>query len=493
MSYGVARHIRGKRVIRGLNIKQPNCLLASFETIDLVWYRQSIRYPASVNVDEDLSVFRRETLEPGMQAVLLDSEGRLLEFYARAQNDRPQNATLSPFEWHQLFTVAGLDLGRFQESRPELTPTTPFDAQMAWTGNGRDSTNGSLRVEAAAFRGQPVMFRVLGPWAQPSEPVPLSLGPLSLPLFVVSVIVMPLVGGVLAWRNSRSGHGDRRGAFRLAAFAFICMLLQDLVGGHHIPTSTEFLFLFGKLRDALAVAGLFWILYMALEPQVRRRRPEALISWSRVLSGRIRDRTAGGHLLIGITLGVSFLCVSQIFLTPAFETATLSGSRTQLPSSTNMVFAVWLWHAIVGVAGGLIYMFALSLVSMAVRRKWLALSIFVLLFALVLTPYAVHPVLALGRSIVFFGMVAIALSRFGVLAAAATVYAQVTLLEFPLTTNWSAWYAQSSLVALCTLLALAFYGMVTTMSHPRLAGASELPKAGEKSLTDSRFQSAGRF
>jgi hypothetical protein len=140
------------------------------------WYRQSSRYSTNLNYDEDISVFRSETLEPGMQAIVLDSEGQLLEFHARPTINLPLNSTAAHYEWNRLFAAAGLNPARFQEMQPELTPTAAFDAQAAWTGSSSETSRGSLRVEAAAYRGRPVFFRVLGPWARPGQPAPLSLG-----------------------------------------------------------------------------------------------------------------------------------------------------------------------------------------------------------------------------------------------------------------------------------------------------------------------------
>lgn len=42
--------------------------------------------------------------------------------------------------------------------------------------------------------------------------------------------------------------------------------------------------------------------YIALEPHVRRRWPQSMVTWSRLLSGQIRDPLVGSHMLIGITL-----------------------------------------------------------------------------------------------------------------------------------------------------------------------------------------------
>jgi hypothetical protein len=130
----------------------------------------------------------------------------------------------------------------------------------------------------------------------------------------------------------------------------------------------------------------------------------------------------------------------------------------------NVVSGFWCFNVIVGVGGGLSYMFILNLISTLVRRKWLAISIFVLLLTLASAPYVTGPLFAVARSAVFFGMIAFALARFGVLAASAAVFAGAALVDFPLTTNWSAWYAPSSLLAMCVVTGLALYSLATTLS-----------------------------
>ena len=47
-----------------------------------------------------------------------------------------------------------------------------------------------------------------------------------------------------------------------------------------------------------------WIYYVALEPYVRRRWPQIMIAWSRLLGGGVRDALVGGHVLIGIAMGI---------------------------------------------------------------------------------------------------------------------------------------------------------------------------------------------
>ena len=46
-----------------------------------------------------------------------------------------------------------------------------------------------------------------------------------------------------------------------------------------------------------------WLDYLALEPFVRRRWPEAMISWTRLLGGRFADPLVARDILIGCAAG----------------------------------------------------------------------------------------------------------------------------------------------------------------------------------------------
>jgi hypothetical protein len=82
---------------------------------------------------------------------------------------------------------------------------------------------------------------------------------------------------------------------------------------------------------------------------------------------------------------------------------------------------------------------------------------------LILAPgYGSSSFVAFARQALVMLAVSIALSRFGVLAAVVFAYALATIGEFPLTTNWSAWYAPFALFGMSTLVALALFGFITT-------------------------------
>ncbi len=68
---------------------------------------------------------------------------------------------------------------------------------------------------------------------------------------------------------------------------------------HHVADfDTELGLLERGAGAALLGAGVLGMLYLALEPYVRRLWPDALISWTRLLGGRLRDPLA--FLVLGL-------------------------------------------------------------------------------------------------------------------------------------------------------------------------------------------------
>jgi hypothetical protein len=320
-------------------------------------------------------------------------------------------------------------------------------------------------VEAAADQGQPVFFRIVGPWSRAYQSAPLNLGlSFGVSTFLLFAIVLPIGAGLLAWRNARIGRGDQRGAFRLACFAFACTLLGNLFGRHHVPTFGEVAVLFPALRDALVVAAIFWVLYMALEPYVRRRSPAMLISWSRLLAGRLRDPLVGADVLVGIVLGIAAACVSRLLTSPF-----IAALAPELRPTASAFLSLWCWQLVIAVGSGLSYMFLLIVTLVLARRQWLAAPVFVMLMLLVTAPTPGVGLAALApRELVVFCLVWFALSRFGVLTTAALAYVHLISLAFPITTNRSVWYADSALLATASILVLAVYAFHTTLAGRRL-------------------------
>jgi serine/threonine-protein kinase len=442
--------------------KNPSAALtAPYPPAIHFWYTQSPYYPTTA--DLDVYKFQREALGSEMQALVLDSEGRLLEFDARPSTENRVGLGGTVFDWSRLFAAAGLDGTRFQAAPSQLTPLSAFDTRAAWTG----STEGApeLRVEAAAFQGRPVSFRVLGPWAHPSRPRTFSFGSFPTPIWILFMFALPGIAGFLAWRNARSGRGDRQGAFRLASFLFVGELLEALLYIHHVPTLAELALLFALMQSTLAMGAMGWLLYMAFEPQLRKRVPESLISWNRLLAGRFRNPVVGGHLLAGIALGAIGLCAMTTLKVSPF----VAVFPPQLPSSNATLLSFLFWLLLMMIPGGLGCSLLMSLISIAVQRRWLAAVLFALLMGLIVMPsYGRPSLLPTARLLIMQTVVAFTLIRFGVLATVAALFAAFVIEVFPLTTNWSAWYAPAALLGIATLVALAVYGFVITLSGRRL-------------------------
>jgi hypothetical protein len=415
----------------------------------LFWYKESVD---SVLERESADSFDRRTSNPGVLRLVLDSEGRLLELHAPPMPEVPVDSP--PLEpWDRLLAEAGLDLAHLESVRPPSTVPSVFDARAAWRGSWADAPGQTVRVEAASYGGRPVFFRITGPWTQPERRLSRFLWSFSFPVFVLFGVVLPVIAGILAWRNNRLGRGDRRGAFRLAGFAFVCMFLRDLLAGGYVSAMAEARFLFSVARDAVVTGLVFWVLYMAFEPLVRRQAPRTLISWSRLLLGRFNDPLVGRDLLLGLTLGSIGMCVVGAFPVP-FRV----GLAPKLMPGTAGFLSLWFWSVFIAVGAALSFAFVVSLLLRSVKQHWLALGLFVVALTMVLTSgSSTQSVFAVGRVVVLLVLAWYTLTTFGLLAAVAVFYVHEVLLQFPLTLSPSAWYAGSSVFAVSCVLLPALY------------------------------------
>ena len=244
----------------------------------------------------------------GMTLVDIDTMGRLLRFSAvPPEVERPEDAPAPSLEWNVAFAAAGLDQQAFHEVTPERTPDTFADDRRAWEGRFA-GTETAVRIEAASYRGRIVAFSVIGPWSVPTRDVAFDVADNGTPPVQVAIVLtLLLVAAWLARRNVQSGRADRRGSFRLAAFTFFLLMTQWALAPHVSKVSAEWTrFLLSGVAVALLLAAVLYIVYLALEPFVRRSFPTLLVGWTRLVSGRIRDPIVGRDLLAGVTFGVVF-------------------------------------------------------------------------------------------------------------------------------------------------------------------------------------------
>ena len=163
-----------------------------------------------------------------------------------------------------------------------------------------------MRIEAAAYRGKPVYFELIGPWTRPErmQPYQPTAGERAfLVIFIVLLLSMLVVGAMLARRNLRLGRGDRRGAFRLAAFVFAAWAVAWFFGAHHVPNFAEFaLFLeflvWGLVWSCFSVGSLHCLGALCAPPLARHA---GLLE--PLAGGRLSGSTGGTRCACRLSLG----------------------------------------------------------------------------------------------------------------------------------------------------------------------------------------------
>jgi hypothetical protein len=433
------------------------------------WYRQSPRYLEPLYPLGMVTAADPPVNVSGMVNLTLNPVGGLLYFATvPPQVDDPAAQPGAPVDWQPAFSAAGLDLARFVPAQPEWLPLAGFDTRSAWTGAYPTIPMIPLRIEAAAWRGNPVYFELIFPWTQPlrMERLRLTAGQeaanwIWFGLFFLIVVVAAL----LAWRNYSLGRGHLSGAMRLAAVTALCRFLSLMGGAHHTPGLREIKYFLVTVGLALLMGAVYWALYIALEPYVRRRWPECLIGWTRLLSGGLRDPMIGGNMLAGVALGVAFSIINSGSLVLAGHYGELSydirfDSLVGGRQATSVLFGILAFQP----GWALWALFLSFLLLVLLRRQWLVIAVWFLLYVgsgVLQTnhPWIFAPFLFLYISAVLFG-----LFRLGVLATAVALFVQHTLGEFPITADLSAWYSGPTHLALAVVLLLAICAFYTALA-----------------------------
>jgi hypothetical protein len=437
------------------------------------WYRQAPRYlvPATTPLvftdDPPMDV-------AGMTSVALDPKGRLVSFERiPPQIEQPDDIRRST-EWAPLFAAAGLPMEKYLVTQPTWVPSMYADQRAAWEGPHVDHPEIPVRIEAASFKGQVVHFQVIFPWDRPlRQEEQTSSGGERLAIILIFLVVLAVLIGaaLMGRRNLQLGRSDRRGASRLAMFVFLTSAAGGVIGAHHVPVlSDELYIIFLIFALAITPAVLTWLLYIALEPHVRRRWPKLIISWSRLMAGNFRDPMVGRDVLIGGLLGlVHAACVYFGALLPyifGYNAKPFTIGNLLTLGSTRMILGVFLSsHLAMSVFSGFGLLFLLLLLYIVLRRQWLATAaLFLIVVVIEISAFAAAgPRLYWIASILITVAVVIVVARFGLLATMAHQLFFFLATMYSLTTDFSAWYAPSMVFALAVAVGLAVYGFYISL------------------------------
>ncbi|MFN0010388.1 MAG: serine/threonine-protein kinase [Phycisphaerales bacterium] len=454
----------------------------------IFWYRWSA-LPLEPRV---MGAGRVAPVEPPMLwtgecLIRLDTRGRLVALEglppsavpAPAPNlpDTPAPNTPAPAppttpptaDWSRLLALAGLEEGALSPAAPLRTPWHAADTRLAWTGRWRgsaepgDEPNGPpVRVEAASERGKVVHFGMYGPWSTPGRTVSASQADdfnfrrVFEGLFILAIFATILT---LAWFNHRRKRGDPRGAWRLAAVvALLTWIGRVLVApseGAMLSPSLQV----GASLAAAAWSGLLYLLvYLALEPFIRRDAPEQIITWVRLLDGRVRDRRLCGDVLLGGAMGA--LVTSAISIVPSLFELAGAGAAGITTNGLDVLdgprFALGYVASTVatGARFAMLSALLLMLAHMALRVRWASFIGGVLLVAALLSLDSGVGIDALiTNTLLAAGTAAFLVTRGLVAALAATLCSRI-LFGVPLALDPGAWYLATSIAGLGPILAI---------------------------------------
>jgi hypothetical protein len=276
------------------------------------------------------------------------------------------------------------------------------------------------------------------------------------------------VGDVPHRDRTADPHPDRRGAFRLGTHLFgIRMLAGVRMQGHFTGAASSRAF-FGQLSWSIYRFVVVWVLYVAIEPYLRRLWPRTMISWARALEGRWRDPLVGRDCLLGaVAAGVMWLCLSALPLisgwagVPALASPIGLDANGVLPLAGPLVglSLMLLLHSGVLATAGLSLVVLLVLLRLLTRRTWIAVAVWLpLIVALNIGGDAKRLIF------LFFGLLWLTIFfRLGVLALMVTLGLTGLQIAVPATLSTSVWYAGPSWIFFALLTAVSVYGFVVAL------------------------------
>lgn len=369
-------------------------------------------------------------LTPGSSAAAIDRRGRLTHLrVAPAAAWQTQPAV--PFDASRLLAAAGFQAAALRPAAPHLLPPGAVDHRQAWSGTHPDDGT-PVHLEAASWRGIPVLFSVSGAWDEQAGAVTRqAFAGGAVVIFVTLMIVSAVVISLFfALRNFKLRRGDRLGAMRVAAAMFLLTLAARLADADHAAAVRhEIMLVRTALEHALFSGALMYVFYLALEPYARRRWPHRMIAWTRLLAGDVRNPMIGRDVLIG-TIGGLLHATIALATTRVAAWFGMTPDAPQLGDESTLRglrhgFASLFDHLTNGVTTAFTLLMVLTVLTIILRRRWLATAALLVLlqFAYVLAAQGNVPVLI--ASVALVALTALMTVRLGILAA---VVAQTSFL-----------------------------------------------------------------
>ncbi|MGI9066658.1 MAG: serine/threonine-protein kinase [Pyrinomonadaceae bacterium] len=242
-TYGLGSDSEYLRYAETTNTAALGQLATSRPATIFFWYRQSPVYL----IPKTRLAMRASSSDPpqnlsGGATVLLDPKGRMIEFHAVPEKDESTQPA-GPPNWSVLFEEAGFNQANFTSKPSKGVPPVYSDSRATWEGTLSNELQIPIRIEAAAYAGKPVFFKVSGPWnsrgpMRQQQPDSL-LGKIIVFVFVAATLGFFVIGVLLGRRNLRDGSGDRKGGGRLAIYIFLALMIAWVFRARHFGANDE--------------------------------------------------------------------------------------------------------------------------------------------------------------------------------------------------------------------------------------------------------------
>ena len=441
------------------------------------WQRQSPDYLVATQIKSNLltpgivDLYDPPPILSGMIAVALDPQARLIRFAAvPPQKENQPAGSPPPYNWNQLFTLAGLDMTQFQPAAPQWNSLGASDQRAAWTGVWPGSST-PLRVEAASWRGKPVFFELIGDWTEPARMVSSNKAGSKAPEVLLVLFLLVLLAGAiwLARRNYVQQRSDPQGAIRLALLMFALQMLVWIFTAHLVPSLGTFELFILACSGALFLSAVFYVVYLAIEPYVRKHWPHAIISWSRLMAGRVRDPLVGRDVLFGVILGVSWgLLVELSRLVLEHIHAEPDLPSTEFFFGLRQIMGACLSHVAISIQATLVFFFLMFVFRVVLRKPWLAALAFIAFWTVTKSWSEHHLLYTVPIWIAIYGVAAFVVLRFGFVALAVGIFTVDLVGSIPLTTDFSSFYIGAPIFVFALIAGLAVWGAYSALAGQKL-------------------------
>jgi hypothetical protein len=288
---------------------------------------------------------------------------------------------------------------------------------------------------------------------------------IALETFNSAVLIMAVCAVLVAWRNYVAGRSDLRGASTVGMVIFGCSFLSCVLTAHHVPVYAYLSAVYRGVSYSLAVGLLGGLLYMGVEPFVRRRWPRSLISWTRVLAGRVRDPLVGGHVLVGTACGIGLALWLTLKMTVLLRQGYVTPLDWRMLHGPGWIVMVVMWNVVWFAVTKALAVLALFLLARVIfRREWVAIIVVVLTANLFTILAHSNPPTQVAFEVPAAALSVWLLLRLGLLPMVVAFFVNELVIYCPMTMNFSAWYSGPTLAVLTAVIGLAIWSFSVALA-----------------------------